>query len=203
MEPSKFGDSYDMTKRQVMHWLAPGEWAAHPMWYNGRPELPPYRPFLKRYEAALNVRIVNGESRYRAQFLVTAQACTEHLLLDPDKGLSRANNPTSVEHVTICELVRIVTSPNRQDKLALVYDQSYQTGPDLRAKIVNKLQSLSDADVHAVAYIAHKGGRSVVFIWASPDPDVITDTTQRMRRKSHFPAWRFVDDACGHGHVGN
>lgn len=193
MEPSKFGDSYDMAKRQIMQWLAPdGEWGAHPMWYNDRPEPPWARPFLQRYEAALNVRVVAGESRHRAQFLAAAQGCHEHLLLDPDKGLSRANNPNSVEHVTIRELIQIVTSPNRQEKLTLVYDQSYQTGPDLQTRIVTKLQSLRDAEVHAVAYITHKGGRSVVFIWASSNPDVITDATQSMQGASHFPDWRFV-----------
>jgi len=195
MEPSKFGDSYDMAKRQIMEWLAPGDWTAHPMWYNNRNQEPEWAHpflFLERYAAALNVHIVDGESRYRAQFLAAARACNEHLLLDPDKGLSRANNPNSVEHVTIRELIQIVTSPNRQEKITLVYDQSYQTGPDLRARIVAKLQSLHDAEVHTVAYIAHKGGRSVVFIWASSSPDVITDATQRMQGASHFPDWRFV-----------
>ena len=198
MKPTFFGDSHDMAKRQIMQWLAPNEvWMAHPMWYDQRPAPPWACPFLPRYARVLNVDIIAGESRDRREFLAATQACTDHLLLDPDTGL-RIPNGLPRTHVTINEFIQIVNFPNRQYKITLVYDQSYRTGADLQAGIANKLQLLHNKGAHAVAYIAHKGGRSVVFIWASQDPHVITQATKRMQRGSYFPVCRFVDDGCGH-----
>ncbi len=199
MEPSKFGDSYDMTKRQIMQWLAPDEqWSAHPMWYNQRREPEWGRPFtfLERYAAALNVHIVAGESQNRTQFREAAQGCRTHLLLDPDTGIS---DDADNEHVTYNEIRRIVQAQNRRASLTLVYDQGHQTvidRPHLLARIGYKLERLHDANVHAVAYIAHSP--NVTFIWASEDPQAVTQATRRMQRESHFPICRFVDDGCGH-----
>ena len=201
MEPSKFGDSYDMAKLRVMQWLVPGKWTAHPMWYNEKPAPVWARPFLVRYAQALNVRIVSGgASQYRDAFLPAARRCTEHLLLDPDKGLERPRNHRVLPktHVTFDEFIRIVNSSKRQDKITLIYDQAYQTGPDLVARIGNKIQDMrnADANIHAVAYIAHRP--NVTFMWAVKDCKVITEATQRMQMDSQFPVCRFVDDGCGH-----
>ncbi len=168
------------------------------MWYNERPEPPPYQPFLDRYAVALNVGIVVGESPNRQEFVETAMACEEHLLLDPDTGLRRpGDNRVSTTHATVDESIQIVGAQNRNGKLALSYDQSNQRANRelIRQACGDKLQPLHNEGHHAVGYLAHQ---NVVFIWASTDPGVITDATRMMQRESRFPALRFVDDGCGH-----
>ena len=194
MNPSHFGDSLDMAKRQIKQWLAPDErWYAHPMWYDLRPE-PDWCPnFLERYAAALNVCIV-GETCHRDNLVAEASACADYLLLDPDTGLND-RYPKS-KYVRLKEFVDIVAAPNRQKALTLVYDQSYQRNnlERIRRAICNKLQRMHDINenIHVVGY----AGMSVSFIFASSDCNVVTDATRRMQRKSHFPARRFVGDGC-------
>ena len=204
MEPSKFGDSHDMAKRQIMQWLAPDEeWRAHPMWYLNRPEQPHDNAFLREYAGALNIDIVDCESRERNAFLEVATECYEHLILDPDKGLSRQDDGTSLQHVAIPEFIQIVNSPNRKGKLTLIYDGSHSYHHVL-PQARTKLQDLRAADenVHAVSYIAHEPS-GVAFVWASKNPDLITNATRRMQKASRFPSCRFVDDNCGRNHVCN
>ena len=195
MRPSHFGDSQDMAKRRIMQSLVPGEiWAAHPMWY----EIPPKdQNFLNDYAAALSVQIVARESPIRNEFIAAARACDTHLLLDPDTGLRRVG-PATLLHVSIGELIEILNSPHRKDKLTLIYDGSNSYNQVL-LQTPRKLRDLIEADVnvHAVSYIAHEPS-GIALIWASMNGKLITDATQRMQRDSHFPAWRFVDDGCGH-----
>ncbi len=132
MHPKYFGASHDMAKRAIMGWLDPNpneRWEAHPMWFNKRPKPPDDRAFLDKYAAALGVDIVNGESRDKNKLLEVAQKCRVHLLLDPDTRLWKPqNNTRSKKHVTVHQFIAFVKSPCRQDKLTLVYDQSYRRG---------------------------------------------------------------------------
>ena len=205
MKPTFFGDSHDMAKRQIMQWLAPNEiWAAHPMWYYKRPEPAAYHPFLDRYKTALNVRIVDRESGVRKEFLEAAQACEEHLLLDPDTGLQIDDRRLST-HVAISEFIQIVKRSNRQCKLTLIYDHSsYRDAQygDIWEQTKERLTRLYRAKVHAVTYMAHEGSR-VRFTWASDSCELITKATRRMQEASRFPSWRFVDDGCAHKRVDN
>ena len=204
MHPRFFGESRDITKRQIMRWLAPTNepWAAHPMWFDQRPNPPCDRAFLDRYAAALRVHIVDGESPDENAFLQATVTCRDHLLLDPDTGLGDKSNcdrknRDHVTHVTFDQFIRIVKSKKRQDKLTLVYDQGYSRTLDVCEATRTKLNCLRQSSVHAIAYMAEpKWG--VCFIWASKDCDVITQTTQRMQAKSRFPYCRFIDDGCGH-----
>ena len=194
MKPTFFGESRDIAKRQIMLWLAPGErWAVHPMWYEDRPNPPLDQPFLDSYARALNVDIVHGESRIRNQFLHASQTCGDHLLLDPDTGLS-IKGATSNQLIAIGDFIHIVNSPNRSSKLTLVYDQSYSRGENqakFRERVEEKLQLLRNGNVHAVAYMAEPSLK-VCFIWASVDAKVVTEATQRMQQESHFPTRRFM-----------
>ena len=197
MKPEFLGDPYDFVKRQTMRWLAPNEpWFAHPMWYSRRPERPDDHCFLYNYAVALDVGILPGESRHRNEFLESARTCTEHLLLDPDTGLKEGNRTS--RHVTLDEFVQIVTAPNRQSKLTLIYDHSYHRNQmSIRQQTKAKLGALQNRGIHSVAYMAHEGNR-VRLIWASTNPDVITAATQRMQRESHFPTRKFLYDGRGH-----
>lgn len=65
-----------------------------------------------------NVGIVVGESPNRQEFVETAMACEEHLLLNPDTGLRRpGDNRVSTTHVTVDESIQIVGAQNRNGKL--------------------------------------------------------------------------------------
>ena len=189
-----------MAKRQFMQWLAPNErWAAHPMWYNQRPEPAAYAPFLARYSAALDVDIIaDGESPNRNAFLEAAQACDMHLLLDPDIGLG---HNVGNEHVAYDEFIQILNSPGRQDRLTLIYDQGYARGQNqaaFRQRVDSKLQRLRRRHVHAVAYLAEPTLK-VCFIWASTDAAIFTKATWMMQQESCFPAWRFRGRCARHG----
>ena len=181
-----------MAKRQVMQWLAPNErWTAHPMWYSQQPEMPEYAPFLARYSAALGVDIVaGGESPDRNAFLEAAQACDTHLLLDPDIGLG---HDVDDGHVAYDEFIQVLNSPDRQDRLTLIYDQGYSRGQsecDFLQSFDGKMQYLRDQHVHAMGYLAHIN-QKVVFIWASGGAAIVAAATRRMQQESHFPFSRF------------
>ena len=200
MKPKYFGESHDMAKQQIMKWLIPKEkWAAHPMWYHQRENPLLIHAFLERYEATLDVDIVENESPDRRAFLAAATACPRHLLLDPDTGLwTPARGGYPKKHVTIEEFLEIVTNTGRKDKLTLIYDQSYQRNDlDIWTQTVGKLLRLYRSGIHAVAYTAHAGS-NVRFIWASKSNKLITQATRRMQEECRFPRWRFVDDGCGH-----
>ena len=199
MNPRFFGESRDIAKRQIMQWLAPGErWAVHPMWFSDRPESPSDRAFLDGYATALNANIVDGESRNVNELFAAAQHCGDHLLLDPDTGMSQpANGGLTTKHVRVDQLIRIAMSPIRQDKLTLVYDQSFSFKDDYERRIGTKLDRLCNASVHSAAYLAEPVLK-VCFVWASANFGVLTKATRMMQKESGFPCNRFLGDGCGH-----
>ena len=208
MHPKFFGESRDIAKRQIMRWLDDPHdetWDAHPMWFYQRLDPPRDRSFLDEYAAALGVHIVDGESGDKDTLVQAVQRCRQHLLLDPDTGLGDRRNGdredrNHVTHVTFDQLLQIVQSQNRHDKLTLLYDQGYSRSLDVWEPTRTKLNRLCQSGVHAIAYMAEpKWG--VCFIWASKNGDVITRATRRMQAESRFPSIRFLDD--GHRHVNN
>lgn len=199
MNPGSFGESRDITKRQLMKWLAPGEpWKAHPMWFHrDRPQPPEDADFLSKYATALDADIVEVENRDPGRLLAACEPCQRHLLLDPDTGLGDARVREHVKHVTFKQFIEILEHPNRRAKLTLIYDQAYDRfnfGPH---DVIVKLRRLRRADVRAVAYVLERQ-LATCFIWASMDEDVITDATHRVQAQSRFPSRKFLDDGCLH-----
>ena len=202
MHPRHFGESHDMAKRDIMQWLAPGpHWAAHPMWFNDRPGPFPDWPFLEQYAAALHVRIVDHEQQDTPRRLEAAARCNTHLLIDPDTGLSGPRDARrSNKLIAMQQFIDIVNSHDRRGQITLIYDQSYYRTPggiDIWQQTTEKLQTLRDSSIHAVAYMAHTG-TMLRFIWASTHGQTITDATRTMQLQSRYPYCRFVDDGCGH-----
>ena len=199
MHPKFFGESRDITKRQLMRWLAPDErWAAHPMWFHReRPQPPEDGGFLNDYAAALDVDIVNGECRDPNTLLGAAATCKQHILLDPDTGLGDAQIREHVKHVTFDQFIRIVEHQSRQDKLTLIYDQALDRFNFSVHDVMVKLRRLRESQLHAVAYVLERQ-LTTCFIWASTNAEVVADATHRMQAESRFPYRRFVDDGCGH-----
>ena len=198
-----FGEARDIAKRQIMEWLAPNvRWAAHPMWYGNREAEPQVPDFLNRYATAIGVDIVDGgDSANPHALLEAALACREHLFLDPDTGLGERTPRNRCTHVDYGQFIQIVQAPLRQGRLTLVYDEGNSKGGQMDAftqaiqRKVNRLRQ--HRKVHAVGYLAELSLK-VCFIWASTDPEVVTDATQNLQEASRFPNWRFVDDGCGH-----
>ena len=198
-----FGESRDIAKRQIMEWLAPNEmWAAHPMWYGDREAGPHVPDFLNQYAAAMGVAIVDGGDSANPDALLQATlACREHLFLDPDTGLGERTQDRYLTHVDYDHFIQIVQAPDHQGGLVLVYDQGNAQGGGMDEFFqaiqlkVNRLHQ--NPEVHAVGYLAELSVK-LCFIWASTNPQALTDATRNVQDASGFPNWRFVDDGCGH-----
>ena len=177
MHPSKFGDSYDIVKRTLLEWLSScGTWTAHPMQFTS----PPDREFEKQYCQFLGVDLLKtatpNDLTDRKALVDAASSASDHLFLDPDKGLQTRSKPISKEHITVEELARIAKTPARSDKLILVYDQSFLrvlTDEERRCRTREKLASLRKKDVHAIAYHSHAN-----FVLASADKQVLMKARQ-------------------------
>ena len=69
MHPSKFGDTYEMAKLCMLHWLAPDEeWLIHPMYFPAQGEERD-ESFPCRYADFLGVCLVRGNIEQRAQLV--------------------------------------------------------------------------------------------------------------------------------------
>ena len=200
MHTNKFGDSYDIVKRDIIHWLAcPEEWAVHPMYWGGR------HTFVADYTRFLGIDPAEGDTSRRNLVVPIGRACPKHLFLDPNTGLKpvhRGPTDSQWDHVTIEELAQIADGPDRASNLTLVYDQGYQrpTNEERKPLAEAKLQALRHAreehQVHSVAYVSH-----VAFIWVSKDEDLLATATQQLLDRSRLPRDRFVDDGCGRNHI--
>ena len=198
MGPDKFGDSYDIVKRAIVHWLAcPEEWAVHPMCWGGDYD------FLDDYTRFLGIGRANGNIESRRSVVRVGRACPKHLLLDPHTGLCpRHQGPIDSlwSHVTIEELAQIADGPDRASNLTLVFDQSigHRTREAGMEIVKEHLQTLrSDHKVHGAAYVSH-----AAFLWASKDKDLLDRATKQLLDRSGLPLDRFVDDGCGRNHIG-
>ena len=127
--------------------------------------------------------------------------CQEHLFLDPDTGLGERTQKRRLTHMDYSHFIQIVQSPLREGRLTLIYDEANSKGgrmdrftQAIQCK-VNRLHQ--NENVHAVGYLAELSIK-LCFIWASTNPEVVTNATRNVQNASGFPNWRFVDDGCGH-----
>ena len=155
-----FGDSHDFVKRGTLQLLAGcGRWSVHPMFTDDAPVR-----YAEDYCRFIGVPAVSIQSfpqvnRDRGVWLRPALDCADHLLVDPDTGLSfnesgrvprYENNP---KFLVPDELVRIVNA--RPDKLALVFDQSFhRENPayDQIEQIDGKLRWFRQQGIQGLAY---------------------------------------------------
>ena len=203
MDPQKFGDSYDIVKREIIHGLAPPEhWAVHPMYF-----LPPWKPnFLDQYKEYLGIRVADHHTCERERVGEIGALCPTHLFLDPDTGLWVQNvggvtneNPPNRKrkHITVRELVEIARTPSRSHKLTLVFDQSYTNAYNnlrVRKEAVREKLNMLPNDIYSVAYVSH-----AVFIWVSATKSTVVGATRRFRVKSKIPVGRFITDEHSFG----
>ena len=184
MHPSKFGDSYDIVKRTLLEWLSScGTWVVHPMYFPKDSETID-EAFMERFSQFLGVSLLNTESagglRDRNVLVEVASLSNDHLLLDPDTGLSINPRPQGkgIRHVTVKELVTIANA--RKGKLTLVFDQSLSRAneKERQRETMVKLRCLGRNAVHAFAYHSHAN-----FVLASADKQVLMKARQLLEDK--------------------
>ena len=193
MNPKFHGDSYEFAKQGIIEGLAPlGGWAIHPMYYDYSEE--PFDPgFAGYYADFLGIRLVDHGECPRNEVAAVGGRCQQHLFVDPDTGLwAGEGRPRDGQrkHIRVTEFAEIANAPGREDKLTLVYDQSYPNGTieNKREQAGAKLATLfHDHNLHGAAYVSH-----VPFIWVSRDEGVFNNATQRLLRKLAFPHRWFV-----------
>ena len=196
MNHEKFGDSYDFVKRGILQLLAgSGSWSVHPMFTDNNPA-----HYAVAYCRFIGVPAINTQSfeqvhRNRNNWLEAAEACPDHLLLDPDTGLPFdedgmvPRNELGSAFLTPGELVRIVTA--RPDKLTLVFDQSFHRTTETIDQIEGKLGWLNGQGVHGLVYHSH-----ATFFLASLNPQVLADTRRMLLAQlpvGNHPADRLIE----------
>ena len=190
MHPSKFGDSYDIVKQTLLHWLsACGTWAAHPMFTtNVSPS------FAEEFSSFLGVPLVTtvplaGRSGRNGYFRETVVwRSTDHLFLDSDTGLALPQSNAGSEHLMAKELVEIANG--RPGKLTLVFDQSFPRGKDeaRRRQTREKLTWLRVRSVYGLVYYSHAN-----FVLVSSDDRVLNNAKRTLKEASRLPSCRLIE----------
>ena len=140
--------------------------------------------FLEKFSQFLDVSILEPESpddlKDRNALIKVASLSKDHLLLDPDTGLSINPKPRDrgLRHVTVEELVTIANA--RKGKLTLVFDQSVDRAneKERQRQTIAKLRCLGKNGVHAFAYHSHMN-----FIVASVDKQVVIKARKLLEDK--------------------
>ena len=148
MTRDKLGDSYDIVKKSLLHWLG-GRWSVHPMLTEKADQM-----FFSAYETLISAKVISSSvltQKDRKSCLSPACSCRGNLFLDPDTGL-KLGKP-KIQHLSADELIEIVEP--RSKYLTVVFDQSFSYGDRPERKMLEKLSHLSLRGVHAFAYVSH------------------------------------------------
>jgi len=184
-----FGDSYDIVKQSLLHWLRSfGEWSVYPMFTES---VTPSD--ITAFESLLSAKVVSAEvltlDTDRSAYFSCASSCG-HLFLDPDTGL-RMHSTRGVrapEYLFATELVRI--SEKRPGSLALVFDQSVGRGSE-QLHLEGKLRELRHHGVFGSAFVSH-----ACFVIASRDRGLVERARTQIITESKLPASRFLPVAA-------
>lgn len=181
------GDSYDVVKQSLLHWLAGcGSWAAYPMFTHDATE----------DQVATFARILGVDSIFsetlgpdtdRDHYFAAARECGTQLFLDPDTGLciKPAVRRKAPAYLYTSELSRIALS--RPDRLTLVFDQSVPRGTE-RSHLERKLATLAKERLHSVAYVSH-----ACFVLVGADGDLVRSGLRYIYEQSRLPKERFLE----------
>jgi hypothetical protein len=185
MHMKYFGDSFDVVKMSMIHWLMPfGEWAVHPMLTDdaSMEEVAAFEQFVGA--KVISTEVLNRATNRNSYFSCVSQC--GNLLLDPDTGLRLEiiNGIRAPEFLFASELVNIIS--DRRSSLTVVFDKSIPRGSEHEA-VKLKLAHLQSHGVHGFAYVSH-----ACFIVASHDKELIKRALNRVSSLSHLPASRFL-----------
>jgi len=181
MRLNYLGDSQDIVKRCLIHWLNPmGSWKAHPMLTEAAdPHI------AQEYAKFLGVELLStdllSENTNRDKYFAAARALQENLFLDPDTGLTtpKPDHRESPRYLFIRDLVKIADS--RPERLTLVFDMSLPHGSEY-AGLRNKLTRIEQRGIHGFAYSSHAS-----FLLVSKDAKLLTEAFKLLRSHPGLP----------------
>ena len=218
MNPDKFGDSYDIVKRNIIEWLRQcGTWAIHPMFSKEFSQsspsfaeeygkfldsglltanpVPPYSGEIPRLGARWNAYLAERHTYFQN---ARQWDRTDHLFIDPDTGLwlPTSNDAKQLpglrkepQYLMAEELLDFAKA--RPDKLALVFDQSFSRNlvrNERRSKAEDKLAWLKKHRVYGIAYSSHAN-----FVLVSANKDLLNDAKRTLLEQSKLPTKRLVE----------
>ena len=189
MHPKYLGDHYEFVKIQMLRGLARVDrWDYHPMYFAANP----LANFPLAYAHFLDVDLLQGDIWHRPGLVEVCQGCKGNLFLDPDKGLGRRGGD---EHVRLEEIVEIAQTPDRQDSLTLVYDQSishdFNRMGDPRIQIQRKLLDIyRNHDIYGAAYVSSL----LAFVWVSANAHAVHEATQTLLKEFQLPGCRIIEN---------
>jgi hypothetical protein len=153
MNLKHFGDSYDLVKKSLLHWLSPfGPWAAHPMFTHAVAQTD-----AAAFSHLLGVPLVSHEVLTlgcdRSKYLA-ACGSWRSIFLDPDTGvrLKKGDANRFTEFIFGDELVALAEA--RAEGLVVAFDQSLARGSD-REQVQAKLDHFRARGIDGFAYISH------------------------------------------------
>ena len=181
-----FGDSYDIVKKSLLHWLSDfGPWIAHPMFTHAtRPEE------VKRFARFLGVRLISTEvlmsDSDRDQYFACCRLYSHSLFLDPDTGirLKAGKDSRAPEYVFADELSRL--TQERPGALTLTFDQSLQRGNE-ESPVRKKLQHFKGCGLHGFSYFSHTS-----FVLLGNNAALVNRARQQLLAQSGLPDWRIL-----------
>ncbi|GIW53111.1 MAG: hypothetical protein KatS3mg082_2941 [Nitrospiraceae bacterium] len=187
MKRDFLGDSYDIVKHCLLSWLRPlGRWAVHPMFTE------PVSPAdADAYSKLLGAPLISVDQLHpdtdRSVYFAPARQCQDHLLLDPDTGISEKERRGSraPAYLFMSDLKSIAAS--RRSAITMVFDQSLARGKEA-SELARKLKLLHDRDLSAIAYQSHAS-----FVLVSRDRGVVKEAFDLLVRRG-LPEKRLLWD---------
>ena len=218
MHPHKFGDSYDIVKRNILEWLRQcGTWAVHPMFSKDFSQscpsfaeeyraflgsdllttnpVPPYSGEIPRSRARWNAYLAERHTYFQD---AKQWDRTDHIFVDPDTGLwlptsdnaKQLPDPKNEPQYLMAKELRDFAKA-RPDKLVLVFDQSFSrilAENDRWRKVEDKLTWLKKHCVYGIAYSSHAN-----FVLVSTNKKILNDAKRTLLEQSKLPGKRLIE----------
>jgi hypothetical protein len=186
MKLQYFGDSYDIVKKSLLHWLKLfGPWTAHPMFTHATndDEATAFSRFLG---VPLLSRDVLTSQCDREEYFACCRRRTDSLFLDPDTGIriESSKGKRSPDFVFGKEL--LLFTEDRPNALILTFDQSLARGRE-QQQVRAKLAYFAAGGVVGFAYVSHAS-----FMLLGRSPDVVNRAYEHLLITSALPAHRIV-----------
>jgi hypothetical protein len=185
MRMSYFGDSYDVVKQSLLHWLQYfGQWSVHPMFTQ-----PVSDANVSAFERFIGARLISTEvlskDTDREAYFSCACSCG-NLFIDPDTGirLKDTRGVRAHEYLFASELLRI--TQRRAANLTVVFDQSVGRGSE-QMHLETKLRHLLKKELFGFGYRSH-----ACFVILGRDNELIQSARKHIIEESKLPESRFV-----------
>lgn len=178
-----FGDSYDIVKQSLIHWLDDfGKWSVHPMFTEIVPSSEA-QAFVRFLDSTLLSSEVITKDTDRKKYFECVNG-VGNLFLDPDTGIKTDKAGRKPEYIYGHELVRIVKA--RPNDLTMVFDMSLARGSEHKGA-ERKLEYFHHQGIFGFTYVTHTS-----FIFLGTDTKLVDEASKVIVKKSKLPNKRFV-----------